>query len=96
LLEIEVVGVRGSCPVYKVGDRVVVEGPRIVLEETDALCTHALSSLVPYVLTLEAGDDPVRLGLTKPDDPEHAYIQCIDPGEPYTEARADISLLKQE
>jgi len=28
---------------------------------------------------------PVKLGLTTPKDGEHAYMQCVDPGEPYTE-----------
>jgi uncharacterized repeat protein (TIGR04076 family) len=85
LLEIEVCEIRGRCPVYKVGDRIVVDDPEIVLERTDALCTHALSSLLHYVLVLESGADPVKLGLTKPEDKEHAYIQCVDPGEPYTD-----------
>ena len=85
MLEIEVCEIRGKCPVYKVGDRIVIDDPKIVLESTDALCVHALSSLLHYVLILEAGADPVRLGLTKPDDREHAYIQCVDPGEPYTD-----------
>jgi uncharacterized repeat protein (TIGR04076 family) len=85
LLEIEVVEVRGLCPVHKVGDKIVVAGPRIVLEKTDALCTHALSSLLHYVVALDEGADPVNLGLTKPDDPSHAYIQCVDPGKPYTD-----------
>lgn len=76
--------IRGKCPVHKVGDKIIIDDPRIVLESTDALCVHALSSLLHYVLILEAGSDPVRLGLTKPDDREHAYIQCVDPGEPYT------------
>ena len=62
-----------------------MDDPRIVLESTDALCTHALSSLLHYVLTLEAGIEPMRLGLTKADDWEHAYIQCLDPGTPYTD-----------
>lgn len=31
-----------------------------------------------------AGADPVELGLSKPEDREHAYIQCVDSGEPYT------------
>jgi uncharacterized repeat protein (TIGR04076 family) len=84
MLEIEVAEVRGRCPVYKVGDKIVVEGPEIVLEKTDALCTHALSSLLHYVLVLERGADPVELGLSKPEDREHAYIQCVDPGKPYT------------
>jgi len=85
MLEIEVCEVRGMCPVYKVGDRIVIDDPRIVLEKTDGLCTHALSSLLHYVLVLERGADTVELGLSKPEDREHAYIQCVDPGEPYTD-----------
>jgi len=84
MLEIEVCEVRGKCPVHKVGDRIVIDDPKIVLDETDALCTHALSSLLHYVLALEEGADPVKLGLSKPEDREHAYIQCVDPGKPYT------------
>jgi len=84
MLEIEVAEVRGYCPVYKVGDKIVIDDPEIVLEKTDALCTHALSSLLHYVLVLERGADPVELGLTKPEDKAHAYIQCVDPGEPHT------------
>lgn len=84
MLEIEICEVRGYCPVYKVGDIIVVDDPVIVLNKTDALCTHALSSLLYYVLVLEREADPVELGLSKPEDREHAYIQCVDPGEPYT------------
>ena len=84
MLEIEVVEVRGRCPVYSVGDKIVVDDPEIVLEKTDALCTHALSSMLHYVLVLERGADPVALGLSKAGDVEHAYIQCGDPGTPYT------------
>ena len=85
MLEVEVVEVRGYCPVYRVGDKIVVVDPEIVLEKTDALCVHALSSLLHYVLVLERGADPVELGLSKPEDREHAYIQCVDPGKPYTD-----------
>ena len=85
MLEIEVCEIRGKCPVHKVGDKIVVDDPKIVLHETDALCTHALSSLLHYVLALEEGADPVKLGLSKPEDKEHAYIQCVDPGKPYTD-----------
>ena len=62
----------------------MIDDPKIVLRETDALCTHALSSLLHYVIALEEGADPVKLGLSKPEDREHAYIQCVDPGKPYT------------
>jgi len=84
MLEIEVCEVRGRCPVYKLGDKIVIEVPEIVLEKTDALCIHALSTLLHYVVALDHGVDPVELGLTKSEDKEHAYIQCVDPYEPYT------------
>jgi len=84
VLEIEVCEVDGYCPVHKAGDKIVIDGPRIVLEMTDALCIHALSTLLHYVVALDEGVDSVKLGLTKPEDRLHAYIQCVDPGEPYT------------
>lgn len=83
MLEIEVCQIRGICPVYKVGDRMVINGARILLDKTDAVCIHALSTLLHYVVALEEGVDPVKLGLSK--DKEHAYMQCVDPGKPYTE-----------
>ena len=82
MLEIKVRQIRGACPVYKVGDRMVIDGPRILLDKTDAACVHALSTLLHYVVALQEGADPVKLGLSK--DKEHAYMQCVDPGEPYT------------
>ena len=85
MLEIVVHEIRGYCPVYKVGDRITIDDPEIVLEKTDALCTHALSTLLHYALILEHDWCPVKLGLTTEEDPEHAYLQCVDPGKPYTE-----------
>jgi len=82
MLTIEVCEIRGKCPVHKVGDKMVIDGPKIVLEETDAVCIHALSSLLHYVIALDEGVDPRKLGLSKVK--ENAYIQCVDPGEPYT------------
>ena len=83
MLVIEVVEVRGKCPVYKVGDRIVIEGPEIVLEKTDAICIHALAPLLHYAVALREGIDTRKLGLSK--DEKYAYIQCVDPGVPYTD-----------
>jgi len=82
-LIIEVVEIRGTCPVHKIGDRIVVEGPRIDLGRTDNVCIHALPSLLHYVVALREGVDPKTLGLST--DGRNAYIQCLDPGRPYTE-----------
>ncbi len=83
MLEIKVCKIKGECPVYKVGDKITIDGPKILLDKTDAVCVHALSTLLHYVVALEGGADPVKLGLSK--DREHAYMQCVDPGKPYTE-----------
>ena len=85
MLEIEVCEIRGECPVHKVGDKMVIEGPRMVLEESDAVCVHALSTLLHYVVALDEGADPVKLGLAKPGEKGWSYMQCVDPGEPYTD-----------
>jgi len=95
MLEIEVVEVRGKCPVYKVGDKIVVDGPNIVLEKTDALCIHALSVILHYAVALDEGADPVKLGLTTIKDREHAYLQCVDPWKPYTEGGTVIFRIKK-
>ena len=83
MIEIVVHEVRGRCPVFRVGDKIVVDGPRLVLEQTYAVCIHALPVLLHYVPALEHGVRPAELDLTRPEDPEHAYVQCPDPGEPY-------------
>ena len=95
MLEIAVVEVRGKCPVHKVGDKIVIDGARIVLDRTDALCIHALSVILHYAVALDEGADPVKLGLTKPEDKENAYVQCVDPWRPYTEGGTVIFRIKR-
>jgi len=85
MLQIKVCHIKGKCPVYKVGDRIVIDDPMILLDRTDALCTHALSTLLHYTTILEHDWCPVKLGLTTPENPDCAYMQCVDPGRPYTE-----------
>jgi len=85
MLEIRVHEIRGNCPVYRAGDRIVINDPEIDIEKTDALCTHALSTILHYTTILERKWCPVELGLTVDGDEEHAYMQCVDPGEPYTD-----------
>ena len=85
MLEIKVHQIKGFCPVYKKGDRITVDDPEIVLDKTDALCTHALSTLLHYTTVLEHDWCPVKLGLTTKEDKGCAYLQCVDPGKPYTD-----------
>ena len=84
MLKIVVHSIKGRCPVYKEGDRIVIKNPDIVLPETDALCTHALPTIPHYALILEYNWCPLKLGLTMENDQDYAYFQCLDPGRPYT------------
>ena len=84
MIEIVVYRVKGRCPVFRTGDKIIVDGPKIVLEETDALCVHALPVLLHFITALEHGVEPLKLDLTTEADPDHAYVQCPDPGEPFT------------
>lgn len=65
------------------------------MEKTDALCIHALSTLLHYTVALDEGADPIKLGLTKEDDKGNAYMQCVDPWRPYTKGGTVVFRVKK-
>ena len=81
-LIITVKEIKGKCAVHSLGDRIVIVGPEIDLKNTDKLCIHALAPILHYAVALREGVEPEKLGLTKKGN--KAYINCLDPGEPYT------------
>jgi uncharacterized repeat protein (TIGR04076 family) len=77
-LEITVKEIRGHCPVYGIGDKIVLdEGYRLNMKETTNVCMHSLSSIMPYYVAIYKGVDPGQLGLSP--DGQKAYVQCLDP-----------------
>lgn len=77
-LVITVKEIKGHCPVYRIGNRIVLdEGYRLNLQETDNVCMHSLSSIMPYYIAIYRGVDAKQLGLSK--DGQRAYVQCLDP-----------------
>lgn len=82
-LIITVKEIKGKCAVHTLGDKMVIDGPEIDLENTDRICIHALAPILHYAVALREGIDPEKLGLTKKGN--KAYIHCPDPGEPYTD-----------
>lgn len=93
-LVIKVKEVRGYCPVYKGGERLVIEGPEIDLSQTDKICIHALATILHFTVALREGIPPEKLGLAKKGN--KAYVQCPDPGEPYTSGGTVIFELELE
>jgi len=82
-LVVTVKKVRGTCPVFKVGDKIIIESPKIIPEKTDALCVHALGSMLSMIIALSHGVSFKELGLAVEED-DVGYVQCLDPGPPYT------------
>ena len=80
-LVITVKEIIGYCPVYKLGDRIVLdEGYRVNLSKTSAICMYSLASILPYYTALSRGIRPEDLGLAKPgSDGKSAFVQCLDP-----------------
>lgn len=76
-LLIKVKEIKGSCPVYKVGDTFkLVDGYRLVTNIP--LCMHSLASLLPHYNALRISD-PDTWGLAGEEDKSKAYFQCLDP-----------------
>jgi len=76
-LVITVKAIRGRCPVYKVGDRIILrEGYRLDVDAGDAVCMHSLASVMPYYNAIYRGVDPRDLGLV--DAQGQACVQCLD------------------
>lgn len=83
-LEIEVIDIDGKCPVFQVGDRIFLKGGFDVdCDRTDALCSHAFGSFLPFLAALSKGVSAKSLGLSE-DDKGSAYVRCPDPGPPRT------------
>jgi len=94
-LIITVKEIRGDCPVFKVGDRIVIDSPKVVVEKTDNLCIHAFGSMLSMIVPLNHGISFKQLGLSK-EEGEKGYIQCLDPGKPYTDGGTVLFEIERE
>ncbi len=92
-LIIKVQEIRGKCPVHRVGDRITIEMPRLVLEETENICIHALTAMQTILQALARGYSAKQLGMGPRDD--EAYVQCPDPGPPYTQGGTVIFKIRR-
>jgi uncharacterized repeat protein (TIGR04076 family) len=73
-LVLEVTRVPEKCAAgYKVGDRIVIEDPKIMLNESTNVCLYAISSLMPYLtpLSRELSEDDWMSKVTE--------LSCQDP-----------------
>ncbi|MCW4039412.1 MAG: TIGR04076 family protein [Candidatus Bathyarchaeota archaeon] len=102
---IEVVDIEGKCPVYKIGDIMVIEEPKLVLEESDAVCLRAMSPLMTHIISAAGGIDPssaeggVLHSHADPAIPPERgvhYTSCPMPGTPFSTKGPVLFRLKVE
>ena len=93
---VEVIEVRGNCAAdYKIGDKFTIKGFYIEPKgNTAKLCIHALTSMTSLLSPFLHGASAKLLGIGEKDD--NGYLQCPDPGKPYTCGGTVIFRLKRE
>ncbi|RLE70023.1 MAG: TIGR04076 family protein [Thermoprotei archaeon] len=75
--------VRGFCAAgYKPGDKFIIEWFYIKPQQNTKICLHALNSMITLLMPFINGVSAKTLGIGRKDD--IGYIQCPDPGKPYT------------
>ncbi len=94
MVEIIVKEVRGYCACnYKIGDKFVIERFYIKSNQQSKICIHALSSMLTLLSKFLAGVSAKDLGIGEVDD--IGYLQCPDPGKPYTKGGTVIFELRR-
>jgi uncharacterized repeat protein (TIGR04076 family) len=73
--------IRGHCPVYKVGDKIVFDGFFIDSEKSSNICIHAFSSMLSLLSAFIHGSSAESLGIGLGDV---GYVQCPDPDASFT------------
>jgi len=78
-LQVKVIEVNGTCPVYKKGDSVyLTKGYILDPSKSSNICLHSISSILPYHVALSHGISPFSIGLNKKNE-NKGYVQCLDP-----------------
>jgi len=82
-VEVVVREVRGECALgYRPGDSFTVERYYIPGCQGRPVCLHALAAMLTFLPALLKGVSARELGIGSGDDV--GYVQCPDPGRPYT------------
>jgi len=89
--------IRGTCPIYKVGDKVVFDSTYPVevlnMKETDAMCMRVQDNMWSHMIWQAGGDLTVQhlAGIAG-----ECRIGCTMPGKPYTPCGFCIFIITRE
>ncbi|MEM1983279.1 MAG: TIGR04076 family protein [Sulfolobales archaeon] len=87
--------VKGFCASgFKLGDEFVVEKFYVLPQSNARICLHALAGMSSLLLPFLKGVSARELGIGTEDDV--GYVQCPDPGRPYTTGGTVVFELRRE
>jgi hypothetical protein len=93
----EVEEIRGTCPVYKNGDKIVFDSQYpaelINLKESDAVCVRAVENMWTHLIW-QAGSDRIIDHMRGVNG--ECRIACAMPGEPYTPCGHVVFRIRRE
>lgn len=86
--------IEGNCPVYQVGDKIVLDGYYIDSRKSSNLCVHAFSAMLTLLSAFAHGSSAVDLGIG--EEADTGYLKCPDPGPPHTRGGTVLFELRRE
>ena len=86
--------IRGRCPVHAIGDRIVLDGYCIDSRMSSNICMHAFSAMLTLLSAFAHGSSAIDLGIGEKEN--LGYVQCPDPGPPYTKGGTVLFELRRE
>jgi len=86
--------VRGNCPVYQAGDQITLDGYYVDCRRSSNICMHAFSSMLTLLSDFAHGSSAIDLGIGSKADV--GYLNCPDPGPPYTGGGTVLFELRRE
>jgi uncharacterized repeat protein (TIGR04076 family) len=86
---------KGVCPLYKPGQKVgELYWWYFDADRSTHLCAHAVCSMLTAIIPFSRGVSASEMGFGKEDDV--CYVQCPDPGPPYTCGGTVVFRLERE
>lgn len=91
---IHVKEIKGNCPVYHVGDKIVLDGYYINSTMSSNICMHAFSAVLTLLSAFVHGSSAIDLGIGEEEN--LGYLECPDPGPPHTKGGTVLFELRRE
>lgn len=79
---------------YRIGDEILIDKFYINAGESKNVCMHAFSAMSILLSAFVHGASAIELGIGVKED--MGYLQCPDPGPPYTKGGTVLFEIKRE